>query len=400
MTLHLAPSSPVSTSAARTVEPDEHRMVPSEIAPAQEAVDDLLTNAAAGVKPKGVSDYSALSKQVKAEGLLNRTIGFYVRKFAAVSALVALAWTGFFLLGDSPWVLLIAVALGILTAQYGFLAHEASHQQVFSSPTKNKFAGIILADGFAGLAYGWWMVKHSKHHANPNQVAKDPDVGIRVLSFTPESLNEKKGLEGWLARRQGWLFFPLLTLTAFDLLADSARTLFNKHSRVEHRALEITLLLARQLGFLAISFAFLPPVLALGFWLIAMMTFGVFMGGAFAPNHKGMPMLPKNAKVDFLRRQVLTSRNIKGGWIIDNLMGGLNYQIEHHLFPSMPRPHLRRAAELTKAYCVERGIPYYEATLPESYAVVVRYLNRVGLAAADPFDCPLANQLRMGMPQS
>ncbi|WP_429651567.1 fatty acid desaturase family protein, partial [Staphylococcus aureus] len=91
---------------------------------------------------------------------------------------------------------------------------------------------------------------------------------------------------------------------------------------------------------------------------------------------------------------VLTSRNIRGGWTMSVLMGGLNHQIEHHLFPSMPRPHLRRARELVREHCAAHDIPYTETGLVNSYRIVVRYLNRVGLAARDPFDCPAAQRFR------
>jgi len=124
---------------------------------------------------------------------------------------------------------------------------------------------------------------------------------------------------------------------------------------------------------------------------VQLAVFGLYMGASFAPNHKGMPVLPKDSKVDFLRRQVLTSRNIRGGWYMNIFMGGLNYQIEHHLFPSMPRPHLKRAREITKEYCQSKNILYTEANVLESYAIVIAYLNRVGLSAGgDPFDCPAA----------
>jgi len=125
------------------------------------------------------------------------------------------------------------------------------------------------------------------------------------------------------------------------------------------------------------------------------MIFGFFMGAAFAPNHKGMPLIPKGSKIDFFQRQVLTSRNIKGSWLKDNLMGGLNYQIEHHLFPSMPRPNLKRAHALVVEFCAERGIPVVEMGLFASYGVVMRYLNDVGLSKnSDPFVCPLVATLR------
>jgi fatty acid desaturase len=91
---------------------------------------------------------------------------------------------------------------------------------------------------------------------------------------------------------------------------------------------------------------------------------------------------------------VLTSRNVSGGGVMSALMGGLNYQIEHHLFPSMPRPHLARARRLVREHCARHDVPYTETTLLRSYAIVVRYLNEVGLAARDPFDCPLVRKFR------
>jgi fatty acid desaturase len=108
-----------------------------------------------------------------------------------------------------------------------------------------------------------------------------------------------------------------------------------------------------------------------------------------------MPLIPADVKLDFFSRQVLTSRNIRGGWWASALMGGLNYQIEHHLFPSMPRPHLARAREIIRDYCEAQDVPYTETTLLRSYGIVVRYLNRVGLAARDPFVCPMVTELRI-----
>ncbi len=83
-------------------------------------------------------------------------------------------------------------------------------------------------------------------------------------------------------------------------------------------------------------------------------------------------------EVDFLRRQVLTSRNVHGGWLTDLALGGLNCQIEHHLFPSMPRPNLRHAQAPVRAFCAEHGIPYAQTGLLASYAQVLRHLNTVG----------------------
>jgi fatty acid desaturase len=134
-------------------------------------------------------------------------------------------------------------------------------------------------------------------------------------------------------------------------------------------------------AYLAALFLVLSPWQALAFLAIQQGLFGLYMGASFAPNHKGMPIIPTNSKTDFLRRQVLTSRNIRGGRITDFIFGGLNYQIEHHLFPSMPRPNLRRAQALIRSYCHSHDVAYREDSLPASYAQTLRHLRSVGSEA-------------------
>jgi fatty acid desaturase len=107
--------------------------------------------------------------------------------------------------------------------------------------------------------------------------------------------------------------------------------------------------------------------------------FGLYLGCCFAPNHKGMPILEEGKEPDYLRRQVLTSRNVRGSRVVDFLMGGLNYQIEHHLFPSMPRPSLRRAQPLVRAFCAERGVSYSESSVVGSYGEALRHLHQAGV---------------------
>jgi fatty acid desaturase len=116
---------------------------------------------------------------------------------------------------------------------------------------------------------------------------------------------------------------------------------------------------------------------ALVFVLVQQGLFGLYLGSSFAPNHKGMPILSADDDTDFLRRQVKTSRNVHGTWLVDLLLGGLNYQIEHHLFPSMPRVALRRARPIVRAYCRELDISYVETSLSNSYRQALAHLRTV-----------------------
>lgn len=351
----------------------------------------MTVTSVAPVRQRVLSDYTDLIAKIKQEGLLARTIPFYAKVFAGTTLVGLAAWTSVFLLASTWWVLIPALILGICAAQYGFLAHEASHRQIFTSNKINDNIGMVLADAFVGLGYGWWMHKHNKHHANPNKVDRDPDIAINILSFTPQDLASKKGLEKMLSKRQGVLFPFFLLFTAFDMLFESYKALLNPKTRVKHRFIELALITGRVVTPIAIAFSIMNPFIASAFLMVMMMALGVFMGGAFAPNHKGMPMIAKDAKVDFLRRQVLTSRNIRPGVLMDFFMGGLNYQIEHHLFPSMPRPHLKRAQQITEQYCMEKAITYTEVNLAQAYKSVMKHLDDVGLGrkTADPFDCPM-----------
>jgi len=144
----------------------------------------------------------------------------------------------------------------------------------------------------------------------------------------------------------------------------------------ERRRLESVLLGAHLVLYAAALLIVLSPLQALAFFAVHQALFGVYLGLTFAPNHKGMPH--PTGDEDFLRKQVLTSRNVRGGALVDVALGGLNHQIEHHLFPSMPTPNLRRAQPLVRRYCAEIGVPYEVTGLVESYRQALRHLHEVG----------------------
>jgi fatty acid desaturase len=96
------------------------------------------------------------------------------------------------------------------------------------------------------------------------------------------------------------------------------------------------------------------------------------------PQPQRQPILAGNDRPDFLRRQVLTARNVRGSWFTDLALGGLNHQIEHHLFPSMPSPHLRKARPIVRRYCQDLGVDYRETGLISSYRQALVSLHRAG----------------------
>ncbi|PJJ71980.1 fatty acid desaturase [Diaminobutyricimonas aerilata] len=347
-----------------------------------------------GKRGRGNSEFTELAQLVQEAGLMRRRYGYYWTKLLAVPIVFAIAVTVFILIGDSWWQMFTAAAFGVIFTQIAFLGHDAAHRQIFRSGKWNDWVSLILADLFVGLSYGWWRHKHTRHHANPNKEGADPDIDLPVITFTPEQAARRRNpVARWLMSHQGLFFFPILPLEGLSLHASSVRRVAAKEP-VERRWVEVAFLAIRLVGFTGLVFWVLSPGVALAFLGVQLAVFGFYMGASFAPNHKGMPLVPKTSRLDFLHRQVLTSRNIRGNRFIDTAMGGLNYQIEHHLFPSMPRPNLRRAARIVAEYCRRHEVPYTQTGLFHSYAIVLRHINRVGLGDRDPFDCPLVASRR------
>jgi fatty acid desaturase len=313
---------------------------------------------------------------VKQAGLLDRHYASDKIRMGVNAFLLAAGWATFFLIGNSWYQLLVAAYLALVLGQVGFVAHDIGHRQTQRSRRLNDIFGLINANLFLGMSYGWWIDKHTRHHTRPNQEGKDPDIGTGIFVWTTGQAGDKRGAGRLLARYQAILFFPMLLLEGLHLQVAGIRALPSRTrgQRTKEAAL-LGLHIALYVGPLLYV---LSPVRALVFLLVNQGLLGLYLGSAFAPNHKGMPVFSEDDTTGFLERQVVTARNVRGGWVSDFVLGGLNYQIEHHLFPSMPRRNLRRSQPLVKAFCERHNLAYNETGFGASYAQVLRHLHAVG----------------------
>ena len=328
--------------------------------------------------PSRSTDYADLRKRIKAAGLLEHQPLYYTLKFILNIILFGSAIALLVFVANWHYTLLLLIALfwAFVYVQIGTLGHDAGHTQISRKAWKNNLMGYLLGNMTIGMSREWWVNKHNEHHANPNLLDLDPDIDFPIVIFDPAQLEGKARWQKMLIRYQAYLFFPILTLVSVSMRAHSLITIITKPTK--HRTLELLTLGIYYLSYGALVFYSLPIWEALLFVVVHQALFGLYMGSIFAPNHKGMPVLPADHKLDFLRLQVLTSRNVSGHPITDFLYGGLNYQVEHHLFPSAPRNKLRQIHHMTKEFCHERGIPFYETSLFRSYVELTQHLHEVG----------------------
>jgi fatty acid desaturase len=327
------------------------------------------------ISPTGT--FEDLFARVRKMGLMEPRRDYYVFKIIVNTLTIGACWAAVVVFGATWWQLVTAVVLGLAFVQSGFIGHDTGHKQISKSKVPSELLGRLHMNLLIGVTYGWWINHHNRHHSNPNNLDKDPDTLRRQVIFDADEMPAKgtTPFRRFVIRFQSVMFFVLLGQEAWRLHASGFKAA--KAGVLKSAGLELGLVILHGALGLAVLFVFLSPLQAVVFVLINQAVFGLYLGCVFAPNHKGMVVHRSDVELDWLHRQVLTSRNVRSTRFTDFVYGGLNYQIEHHLFPAMPRVNLRRVRPTVKAYCAEHNISYYEVSVTQSYLEVARYLAKV-----------------------
>lgn len=327
----------------------------------------------------GAKAYAELREQITKAGILDRDYRYY-------TLLTIFIFTGYFFsayqifIATAPThIILWGLSFSFFTVQIAGVIHDAGHRGIFKSVKNNDIAGNFLSF-FVGHGYAFWRGKHNKHHAHTNQEGEDPDVELPLLSFTKERVQNKKGLAKLLIRYQAYVYYPMGILVVFSPRIGALRYLKNHFSmKIWWESL---LFLAGIFAYFILPFFIFDLSKALILFAAVNFSGGVYLINVFAPNHKGMPQIDDGVKFSFLEQQIITSRNINGHWLTDFIYMGLNYQIEHHLFPNTPRNKLKLITPYVKELCRKRKLEYTNVSFLESNRIIVSELNSVGRSLA------------------
>lgn len=325
--------------------------------------------------------FEELNALAREAGLLELRRDYYTFKIAFNFVMLFGCYAALLLIGDSWWQLVVAVALAVAFVQTGFIAHDAGHKQISRAKKPSELLGMLHMNVLLGVAYGWWINHHNRHHSNPNNLDVDPDMVRRPVIFDVDELPAKAStpFRRFIIRFQSVMFFVLLGHEAYRVRSAGVKAA--KLGALKWPKLEMSLVAVHFVGYFSVLFLSMYPAKAMVFILVHQVLFGLYLGAVFAPNHKGMPVYRSDVELNWLHRQVLTSRNVYSSRFTDFMYGGLNYQIEHHLFPGMPRVNLRRVRPIVKQYCATHGIPYEEVPVWASYLAVARFFGTVSRQA-------------------
>jgi fatty acid desaturase len=321
-----------------------------------------------------MNEYAELKWLLAQHGLFDKQPVYYTGKVLQMLSCLGLA-LGLLITVPCFWLqILNAAFLAFVFTQIAFIGHDAGHRQIFQSSWKTGAFGL-LCTLLTAISYSWWTEKHTQHHRHPNHLERDPDVRLRFLAFSEEQIG---GLQGWrraMLRHQAYWFVPMLLLQGIAIRIHSFRFLWDQRARVP--VLEWLLMVVHIVLYLSLVVSMLGMWKGMSFMLVHQMLFGLYMGSVFAPNHKGMLVLTGHGRLDRLRQQVLTARNVRAHPMTDFWFGGLNYQIEHHLFPQIARNKLKEAQAMVRVFCQARAIPYRETNIIQAYRETLRSLHHV-----------------------
>ena len=332
--------------------------------------------------------FAQLKQKVSDSGLLERQPFYYLYKIPLTLGLL-IPGIAVLMLFDNFFVQMFnAVYLAVVFTQIVFIGHDCGHRQIFRKPSTNdKFALFCIPS--VGVGYSWWCDTHNRHHGNPNMVGADPAIEYDFFAFSEKQAVRKKGIIRSLVKFQAFYLIPSSMFYPILMRINSFKFLLT--NKPKYFVAEILFLLLHFPIYFWLVFGNLSLWTGIGFVIVHQSLFSLFLVSTFAPNHKGMEVVDEDHTLDFLHHQILTAQNVQSSRFADFWFGGLNYQIEHHLFPRMSRNKLKKAQTIVKPYCEEHSIPYQESTAPKCYWEILKFLYQV---------CePLRNKTDLQSPQ-
>ena len=319
-------------------------------------------------------EYVKLKNSIEQEGILNRSY-FYYSLLACCDLLIFALSIIVVFISTNIWLIVIFSAMvGFFAVRMGGLMHDAGHQAIFRSEKNNDIAGYIFGT-LATIAFAGWKSSHSAHHANPNQEDEDPNVELPILSFNVERYQSKKGLSKLLRKYQMYLYYPLLISVGFGMrIAD---IFYFKSSFKLPKLWQLEIFLIAFFCIYFLPFLVFPFTKAVVVVIVSNIVTGIYFSTIFAPNHKGMYEPKKGERLSFIKHQIITSRNINSNPITDYVFMGLNYQIEHHLFPMCPRNKLKYITPHVAKVCDNQKLEFTKVSFIRSNLIILESLKTV-----------------------
>ncbi|KAK9749102.1 hypothetical protein RND81_02G102700 [Saponaria officinalis] len=259
---------------------------------------------------------------------------------------------------NNIWVHVIcALLLGFAWVQLGWIGHDCAHYEVMVGPVWNRCMQFVIGNCLTGVAASWWKLTHNAHHIACNSLEFDPDVQLtpfiavssKVFASLTSRFHERKMNFNSISRsfvsHQHLTFYPLVTFYRAVMFVLCFLLLLSKR-KVPNRGVTGIQQFQFSLNHLPCDVYLGPPT-----------------------GH------------DWFEKQTMGSLDIECPPWMDWFHGGLQFQIEHHLFPRMPRCNFRKIAPFVKVLCKKHNLPYNSASFWKANSLIYNTLRSAALEA-------------------
>uniref|UniRef100_A0A7N4UZ92 Fatty acid desaturase 1 n=2 Tax=Sarcophilus harrisii TaxID=9305 RepID=A0A7N4UZ92_SARHA len=338
-------------------------------------------------KNKQLTDeFRELRATVERMGLMKASPTFFALYLLHILLLDVAAWLTLWIFGTSLLPFLVsAILLSTVQAQAGWLQHDFGHLSVCRTSKWNHLLHHFVIGHLKGAPASWWNHLHFQHHAKPNCFRKDPDINMHPFFFALGKVlsvelgkQKKKYMPYNHQHKYFFLIGPPALLPAYFQWYIFFFVIQRK------KWVDLAWMLS---FYLRISFTYIPLLGLKGFLgLFFIVRFLESNWFVWVTQMNHIPMhIDHDHNVDWVSTQLQATCNVHESFFNDWFSGHLNFQIEHHLFPTMPRHNYRKVAPLVRSLCAKHGIKYQSKPLLSAFADIVHSLKESGQLWLDAY---------------
>ncbi|XP_061017865.1 fatty acid desaturase 2-like protein FADS2B [Dama dama] len=325
-----------------------------------------------------VEDFQELRRTLETMNLFNANLGFFFLHLAQVLILEALAWVIVWHFG-SGWLvtMLISFLLTVAQAQGSFLQHDMGHFSMFKKSKWNRLMQIFVTGHLQGLSAKWWNNQHFQHHVKTNIYLKDPDINLDPFLVIGDLQPVKYGKNKikFINYEKQHLYFCMVGAPLLMPVYINLKSILAMYRRRAWKDI------AWVSSFYICYFITFGPFYGI-FGTMVLIYLVKFLESpwiAYVTQMSHIPMkMSKEENQDWFSTQVLATCNVEQPFFNDWFTGHLNFQIEHHLFPTMPRHNYHKVAPLVKSLCAKHGLPYVNKPMLKAFGDTLRALKKYG----------------------
>ncbi len=309
--------------------------------------------------------FENLQEQVRKAGLLECVPRRGIIEMVAIIASLILVFATM-----KYWnPILLGLFLTLIFTRSVFVSHDVLHQQYFHSRKVSMWMSYPFSAFIICNSPSWWIWKHNvNHHRWCNVPDKDEDILALDGAFMPNN----KGSKPFIQKHKRLIFWGALFFMYPAFIIKSFRYVirWKKYG-------ELALMILHWVLIWGSIFTILPFASAITVFLTLNFALSIWLSLGFITNHLGCEVfdLEESEKLSWMELQMRTSRSLKGGIFVHWFYGGLNTQIEHHLFPEAPRFNLLKIQKMTREFAKKHNIKYFETTPIEAYIQINQVLG-------------------------